>query len=76
MGDELKPLVDLDADEDADPIIAALKTHPAVTEADHPDREVYLFLVSAPLTLDEAAALSIRALVAGHVAALRAAGLA
>lgn len=76
VGDEIKPLVDLDADEDADPIILTLETHPAVDEAVHVDREVYLLEVNSPLTLDEAAALSIRALVAAHTAALRAAGLA
>ncbi|MGN6332741.1 MAG: hypothetical protein ACTHOD_13985 [Motilibacteraceae bacterium] len=75
VGDELKALVDLDADEDADQIIATLESHPAVDEAEHADREVYLLLVSAPLTLEEAAALCVRALVAGHAEALRAAGL-
>jgi hypothetical protein len=46
-----------------------------VAEAQHADREVYLLLVSAPLTLKDAAALCARALVTGHPAALRAAGL-
>lgn len=71
VGDELKPLLDLDVDQDADPLIATVSAHPAVAEVDHVDREEYAVVLRAPMTLDEVAALAVRGLVAHHLDAVR-----
>lgn len=75
VADEVKPVLDLDADEDTDPIVATLLADPRVADAYHEDREVYRAEVTAALTLEDAAALVVRALVAGHRHALQGAGL-
>jgi hypothetical protein len=75
VGDELKPALDLDADEDTDAVLATLRAHPLVTDAFHEDREVYIAEVADALPVEQAAALAARALVAGHLQALRSAGL-
>jgi hypothetical protein len=71
VGDELKPLLDLDVDEDEDPLVLTLRSHPAVAEAGHMDREVYVATLRAPLTLDEFTVLAIRGLLAHHDDAVR-----
>ena len=70
VADEVFPLLDLDADEETDPIISALLNHPAVTDAFHEDREVYLWTADAT-SVEDAAALALAALTAGHRHALR-----
>lgn len=75
VADELKPALDLDADEDTDAILTTLRAHPLVADAYHEDREVYIVEVADALPVEQAAALAARALVAGHRQALRAAGL-
>lgn len=71
VGDELKPLLDLDVDQDADPLIATLLAHAAVVEALHADREVYEVVVRTPMTVDEIATLAARGLIAHHLDAVR-----
>ena len=68
LGDELKPLIDLDADEEDDPVLATLLEEPRVSRAYHEDRELYCAEVSAALSLEDAAALFLRALTRGHAA--------
>lgn len=71
LGDEVKPYVDLDLDEDDDPVIHVLRSHPAVAGAFHEDREVYRAEFRSPVGLHEFAALAARALVSHHVHATR-----
>ena len=71
VGDELKPLLDLDIAEDDDQLVATLASHPAVAEAEHTDREQYHVVLRAPLTLDDMAALAARGLIAHHIDAVR-----
>lgn len=68
VGDELKPLLDLDSDEEDDPVLATLLEEPRVSRAYHEDRELYCAEVSAALSLEDAAALFLRALARGHAA--------
>ena len=68
-------MVDTGLGEDDDPVIATVLAHPRVTGAQHPDREYYLWQVSAPMTAPGAGALVLRALLAGHGHALRSTGL-
>lgn len=71
VGDEVKPYLDLDAAEDEDAILAVLRSHPAVAEAWHEDREVYVVRPHHSLPLDRFARLAARALASGQVAAAR-----
>lgn len=73
LADEWFAALDLDADEDA--IVATLAAHRSVAEAYHEDREVYRFRSQGAFTRIDAAALAASALLAGHQAALRGAGL-
>ena len=68
VGEELKPLVDLDADEEDDPVLATLLEEPRVSRAYHEDRELYCAEVSAALSPEDAGALFLRALTRGHAA--------
>ncbi len=67
LGDEVKPYLDLDIDEDADPIVRVLRDHPAVADAYHEDREVYRVEERRPIGVEEFAALAARALVSHHL---------
>ncbi len=72
VGDDLKPYLDLDMDEDDDPIVRALRDQPWVASAYHEDREVYRAEVldgAQTPSVPEFAALAVRALVAHHRAA-------
>ena len=69
VGDEVKPYLDLDAPDEGDPILRILRTHPAVVEAWHEDREVYVLRPSHELPLDRVARLAARALATGQVEA-------
>jgi hypothetical protein len=71
VGDELKPLLDLDVDEGSDPLVATLAGHPSVDEVQHSDREQYQVALRAPMTLDDMAVLAARGLVAHHLEAVR-----
>lgn len=71
LGDELKPYLDLDLPEEDDPVVAVLKSHPAVEDAYHEDREVYRVEQRGPISTEEFAELAARALVSHHVDALR-----
>lgn len=71
LGDEVKPYLDLDLDEDHDPIVAVLRAHPAVADAYHEDREVYRVEQRRPIGTEEFAELAARALVSHHLHALR-----
>ena len=66
LGEELKPLVDLDADEEDDPVLVTLLEEPRVRRAYHEDRELYCVEVASPLSAEDAAALFLRALTRGH----------
>jgi hypothetical protein len=67
LGDEVQPYLDLDIDEEDDPVVAVLRNHPAVEDAFHADREVYMVEQRRPLSTEEFAELAARALVAHHV---------
>lgn len=69
LGEELKPYLDLDAPEDQDPILRVLRAHPAVEEAWHEDREVYVVQPVREMALDRLARLAAHALAAGQVEA-------
>ena len=71
LGDEVKPYLDLDLDEADDPIIDVLRSHPAVADAYHEDREVYRVEERRPIGTEEFAELAARALVSHHVHTLR-----
>ena len=71
VADELIPYLDLDVDEQADPLVATLLAHPAVAEAWHADRERYEVTLSSPMESQEFAALASAALVAHHLDAVR-----
>jgi hypothetical protein len=73
LGDECFPLLDLD--NDSDPVLAALRDHADVADAYHEDREVFVFSTTRNLTAAEATVLAVQALTAGHLQALRSAGL-
>lgn len=64
LGDEVKPYLDLDMDPDEDPVLSVLRTHSAVGNAWHEDREVYAIEQRAPMTVRDFAELVARALVA------------
>lgn len=64
LGDEVKPYLDLDMDPDDDPVLSVLRTHSAVRDAWHEDREVYAVEQRAPMTVRDFGALVARALVA------------
>jgi hypothetical protein len=67
LGDEVKPYLDLDIDEESDPIVRVLADHPAVADAYHEDREVYRVEERRPIGVEEFAALAARALVSHHI---------
>lgn len=69
LGDEVKPYVDLDIPEEDDPVIHVLQSHPAVKDAYHEDREVYRVEQRRPISSEEFAELTARALVSHHVQA-------
>lgn len=71
LGDEVKPYVDLDAPEDRDAVLTVLRAHPAVAEAWHEDRELYVVRTALPLEQDRFARLAARALASGHNEARR-----
>lgn len=71
VGDEVKPYLDLDAPEDDDAVLRVLRSHPAVAEAWHEDREVYVVRPRHQMPLDRFARLAARALASGQVAAAR-----
>jgi hypothetical protein len=75
LDDEVFDLFDLEADPADDPITRTLESHPAVNEADQLDREVFVFVVSRPISAEAAAALVARAVLAGHRYAARRAGI-
>lgn len=64
LGDEVKPYLDLDMNPEDDPLLSVLRTHSAVREAWHEDREVYAIEQRAPMTVRDFAELVARALVA------------
>jgi hypothetical protein len=66
LGDEVKPYLDLDLDEATDPVITVLRSHWAVSDAFHEDREVYRVEQRAPISTEEFAELAARALVSHH----------
>lgn len=67
LGDEVKPYLDLDITEEDDPLIRVLRSHPAVEDAFHEDREVYMIVQRQPISTEEFAELAARALVSHHV---------
>lgn len=67
LGDEIKPYVDLDIEDADDPAIIVLKSHPAVADAFHGEREVYRVEERRPIGPDEFAELAARALVSHHM---------
>lgn len=69
VGDEVKPYLDLDAADAEDPVLRVLRSHPAVVEAWHEDREVYVVRPSHELPLERIARLAARALATGQVEA-------
>ena len=71
LGDEVKPYLDLDVPEEDDRVVTILKSHPAVADAYHEDREVYRVEQRGPISTEEFAELAARALVSHHVDALR-----
>lgn len=73
LGDELFPLLDLDDDRDF--VLTSLLGHADVADADHEDRELFVFTTTRPLTAAEAAALALEVLTAAHATASRSAGL-
>lgn len=64
LGDEVKPYLDLDMDPDDDPVVSVLRTHSAVRDAWHEDREVYAIEQCAPIAVRDFGELAARALVA------------
>ena len=64
LGEEVKPYLDLDMDPESDPIVSTLRTHPAVRDAWHEDREVYVIEQGAPMPVRDVGVLVARALVA------------
>lgn len=70
VGDELKPYLDLDVDEEDDPLVQALVAHPAFAIAYHEDREVYRAEPPVSLPVEEFAALAVRGLTRHHLAAV------
>jgi hypothetical protein len=66
LGEEVKPYLDLDLHPDDDPVLSVLRTHPAIRDAWHEDREVYAVAQRAPLTVRDFGELAARALVAHH----------
>lgn len=73
LGDELFPLLDLDNDDDF--VLASLRGHADVADADHEDRELYVFTTARTLTAAQAAVLALEVLIAAHSRALRTADL-
>lgn len=71
VGDELKPLMDLDLDVHEDRLVAVLGSHPAVAAVDHSDREQYEVTVRGRMSLDDIAVLVARGLIAHHLDMLR-----
>lgn len=71
LGDEVKPYVDLDTPEEQDAVLQVLRTHPAVAEARHEDRELYVVRTKLPLDQDRFARLAARALASGQNEAAR-----
>jgi len=69
LGDEVKPLVDLDVDESDDAALAVFLADARVSDAYHEDREVYRVETSTSLTTEEFAVLAVRALTAQHLQA-------
>ena len=70
VGEELKPLVDLDAPEQDDPVLLTLREEPRISRAYHQDRELYRAEVSSALEVEAAAALFLHALTRAHEAGL------
>ncbi len=68
VGEQLKPLVDLDADEEDDPVLVTLLGEQRVVRANHEDRELYCAEVTSALSVEDATALFLRALTRGHEA--------
>lgn len=71
VGDELKPLLDLDLPGDQDPLVTTLAAHRGVAQVHHSDREQYDVVLSAPVRLAELASLAARGLVSHHLEAVR-----
>ena len=69
LGDEVKPLVDLDVEESDDAALAVFVADARVSDAPAEDREVYRVETSTPLTTDDFAVLAVRALTAQHLQA-------
>ncbi|PPK91962.1 hypothetical protein CLV92_1181 [Kineococcus xinjiangensis] len=68
--------MDLGLEEDEeDPVVTHLLAHPGVVEAYQEDTEVYYWVTHTPLTIAQAGAHALAALLTGHRAALRRAGL-
>lgn len=76
LGDELAAYVDLQAD--PDPVSAFLESHPSIdgSTVGHDNDERFTFTPSRDLAASELAVIAVDALAAGHVASMRAAGLA
>ncbi|MCC2593544.1 hypothetical protein LKO27_09000 [Tessaracoccus sp. OS52] len=66
LDDDAKPYLDLDVDEEDDRVVSVLKSHPAVADAYHEDREVYRTELRGRISAEEFAALAARALVEHH----------
>lgn len=69
LGGEVEPYVDLDADEAFDPVLRILRAHPAVADAWHEDREVYVVQPRYEIALDRFARLAALALATAQVEA-------
>lgn len=72
IGDEVLPLLDLD--NDGDFVLASLRGHADVADADHEDRELFVFTTTRTLTAAQAAVLALEVLTAAHLRAMRSAG--
>ncbi|MER5751846.1 hypothetical protein [Streptomyces sp. NPDC002088] len=67
FSEELMRIVDSGPDlVEEDLLLSALEAQPGVVEADHQDRELLNFRVATPITADEALALAVDAMAAGH----------
>lgn len=68
FADEAYANLDLDIEDDDDPLLDVLRADPAVTDAWHDNREVYTAVARADMPEASFAALAVRAIVAHHQA--------
>lgn len=69
VADEWKAVIDIGLDEDADPLIAALRSVPCVTDVEHVDREVWVWRARLDIATEAMSEHVLRALAAAHRAA-------